>query len=46
MEAQTKNCQNCKNDFVIESEDFKFYERFQHTIIKQDTSKMTQKIIL
>lgn len=24
---ETKNCQNCKNDFTIEAEDFKFYER-------------------
>ena len=31
---------------TFKAEDFKFYERFQHTIIKQDTSKMTQKIIL
>ena len=25
----TKNCQNCKKDFVIESEDFNFYERIK-----------------
>ena len=24
---ETKNCQNCKTDFTIESEDFKFYEK-------------------
>ena len=27
MESQTKNCQNCKKDFVIDSEDFDFYEK-------------------
>lgn len=29
MEAQTKNCQNCKKDFVIEQEDFNFYEKIK-----------------
>ncbi|KKP85763.1 MAG: hypothetical protein UR88_C0008G0008 [Candidatus Nomurabacteria bacterium GW2011_GWA1_35_8] len=29
MEAQTKVCQNCKKDFTIESEDFKFYEKIK-----------------
>ncbi len=29
MEAQTKNCQNCKQDFIIESEDFNFYEKIK-----------------
>ncbi len=27
MENQTKQCQFCKNDFVIETEDFAFYDR-------------------
>jgi hypothetical protein len=27
MNQQTKNCQNCKQDFVIEPEDFDFYEK-------------------
>lgn len=27
MENQTKNCQKCKKDFVIEAEDFNFYEK-------------------
>ena len=27
MEKEIKNCQNCKNDFVIEQEDFNFYEK-------------------
>lgn len=27
--AETKNCQNCKKDFTIESEDFNFYEKIQ-----------------
>ena len=27
MEAQIKSCQNCKQDFTIESEDFAFYEK-------------------
>ncbi|MEI8269876.1 MAG: hypothetical protein WCG45_00745 [bacterium] len=26
---ETKNCQNCKKDFVIEQEDFNFYERIK-----------------
>lgn len=29
MEAQIKSCQNCKKDFTIESEDFKFYEKIK-----------------
>ncbi len=29
MEPQTKNCQNCKSDFTIESEDFSFYEQMK-----------------
>ena len=29
MESQTKNCQNCKKDFTIESEDFAFYEKIK-----------------
>ena len=29
MKTETKNCQNCKKDFVIEQEDFKFYERIK-----------------
>ncbi|KKT79011.1 MAG: hypothetical protein UW74_C0007G0011 [Candidatus Giovannonibacteria bacterium GW2011_GWC2_44_8] len=29
MTAETKTCQNCKNNFVIEPEDFKFYEKMQ-----------------
>ena len=28
MEAQTKNCQNCKKDFTIEPEDVAFLEKF------------------
>src|SRR3989344_6897567 len=27
MNTETKNCQNCKNDFVIEPEDFDFYKK-------------------
>src|SRR3989344_4232543 len=27
MNSETKKCQNCKNDFTIESEDFNFYEK-------------------
>ena len=27
MESETKNCQNCKKDFVIEPEDFNFYKK-------------------
>ena len=29
MSSETKNCQNCKKDFVIETEDFKFYEKLK-----------------
>ena len=27
--SEIKNCQNCKKDFVIEQEDFKFYEKIK-----------------
>ncbi len=26
---ETRNCQNCKNEFIIEPEDFSFYEKIQ-----------------
>ena len=29
MQSETKNCQNCKKDFIIGSEDFKFYEKIK-----------------
>ena len=29
MNQETKQCQNCKNEFVIESEDFDFYEKIK-----------------
>jgi len=29
MDPQTKQCQNCKKDFVIEPEDFDFYEKMK-----------------
>ena len=29
MEPQTKPCQNCKKEFVIDSEDFSFYEKMK-----------------
>ena len=29
MNSETKNCQNCKNDFIIESDDFSFYEKIK-----------------
>ena len=29
MQNETKNCQNCKNDFTVESEDFNFYEKIK-----------------
>ena len=29
MSQETKNCQNCKKDFVIEPEDFNFYEKIK-----------------
>lgn len=29
MNSETRNCQNCKSDFVIEPEDFEFYAKIQ-----------------
>ncbi len=29
MNPETKNCQNCKNNFVIESDDFVFYDKIK-----------------
>ncbi|MFZ3015981.1 MAG: hypothetical protein WA101_03260 [Minisyncoccia bacterium] len=29
MDSETKNCQNCKKDFIIEPEDFNFYEKIK-----------------
>lgn len=29
MKSEIKNCQNCKKDFTIESEDFSFYEKMK-----------------
>ena len=29
MDSETKNCQNCKKDFVIEPDDFLFYEKMK-----------------
>ena len=29
MDSKTRNCQNCKKDFVIEAEDFNFYEKIK-----------------
>jgi hypothetical protein len=29
MQAQNKNCQNCKQDFTIEPDDFSFYEKIK-----------------
>ena len=29
MESETQNCKNCKKDFTIEPEDFKFYEKIK-----------------
>lgn len=29
MKSETKTCQNCKNQFIIEPEDFEFYEKIQ-----------------
>lgn len=29
MQAETKNCQNCKQDFTIEPDDFAFYEKMK-----------------
>ena len=29
MQEEIKNCQNCKKDFTVESEDFKFFEKMK-----------------
>ena len=29
MQSETKQCQNCKNDFTIEADDFAFYEKIK-----------------
>ena len=29
MNSETRNCQNCKNQFTIEPDDFAFYEKIQ-----------------
>jgi len=29
MNSETRNCQNCKKDFIIESDDFNFYEKIK-----------------
>jgi hypothetical protein len=29
MQSETKQCQNCKKDFIVEPEDFKFYEKIK-----------------
>ena len=29
MNSETKTCQNCKNDFIIEPDDFSFYEKIK-----------------
>lgn len=29
MESEKKNCQNCKQEFIIESEDFNFYKKIK-----------------
>ena len=34
MKNETKTCQNCKNDFVIETEDFNFYEKMNVPVPK------------
>ena len=32
MESETKQCQNCKQDFTIEPDDFGFYEKMKVSI--------------
>lgn len=29
MDSETRNCQNCKKDFIIEPDDFNFYEKIK-----------------
>jgi hypothetical protein len=33
-QPQKQTCQNCKNDFVIESDDFSFYEKIKVPLIR------------
>ena len=32
MNQQTKTCVNCKKDFIIEPEDFNFYEKISEKL--------------
>jgi len=42
--SETKNCQNCKNDFTIEPDDFYFYEKIKVPVsILCRTCKMIRK---
>ena len=41
MQQETKICQNCKQDFTIEPEDFNFYEK----ISAQDGSASGGKVL-
>ena len=34
MQSETKQCQNCKNDFTIEADDFAFYEKINVLVPK------------
>lgn len=35
MKSENKNCQNCKKDFIIEPDDFGFYEKMGLPLPKQ-----------
>jgi len=41
METETRQCQNCKQDFIIDQEDFNFYEKMQvpHRLFAQNVGR-------
>ncbi len=46
MKNETKNCQNCKKDFVIEQDDFSFYEKMKvPTPLNCPTCRQQQRML-
>ena len=45
MKQQIKNCQNCKKDFTIESEDFKFYEKMGFKYLSSKDKKSDTRLM-
>ncbi|MDA2921923.1 hypothetical protein MYX07_01515 [Patescibacteria group bacterium AH-259-L07] len=46
MKSETKNCQNCKQQFVIEPDDFNFYEKIKVPVPKNCPRCRQQRRIL